>query len=207
MTRTKFSLLLLLAAAPGLSAFADSFPYPHAGVIAPETLIFATSSGGINAYYLGSTAAYEDQIEVYDVQTGYNSGKILDNKATTPGTEFTIGTAAGQINAGDQLIFYIDSPDGKFASVASKSADGINHAYMASYAGGTLDGYNVPAGYFVGMEDLAAKNSDLNYNDDDFYFTGVGPSSVTPEPASLTLLATGVLCVLGAYKLGKQNES
>lgn len=207
MTSTRtFLLSLLMPCACAAPALADSIPYPHPGVIAPQTIIYA-SSNGINAYYLGSTAGYDDQIDVYDVATGWDSGKVLDNKTTPLGSEVTLGTGAGQINAGDQLIFYIDSPDGHFASVSSKSPDGINHAYITKYSGGTVNNVSIPAGFFVGMEDLPYGSSDLNYNDDDFVFTGVAtkPASVTPEPGALALFATGLLAMLGVRRYRHQS--
>ncbi len=204
MTRTKLLSLTVLLAGSSLPALADQIPYPNAGTIAPQTLVYATSNG-IEAYYMGSTAGYDDQIEVYDVKTGWNSGKILDNKASTVGAEFTVGTGANQINAGDELIFYIVSPDGLFANVASYSADGINHAYMTSYSGGLANGYTIPAGTFVGMEDLKKGNSDLNYNDDDFVFTGVKAAAATPEPAGLALFATGLVLLVGYKQLRRED--
>lgn len=188
----KYLFLLLLSGVLATEVRADQIPYPHAGTVAPQTLVYATGNG-IDAYYMGSTAGYDDQIEVYDLTTKWSSGKILDNKSTTVGTEIIIGAGAGQINVGDQLLFYIDSPYQQFASLSSYSSDGINHAYITTYSGGTANGKAIPAGLFVGMEDLPNGKSDLNYNDDDFVFTGVNPVAATPEPASLALLGTGAL--------------
>ncbi len=205
MTCTRKLLLPLLFTAAALPALADQIPYASVGSIAPTNLVYATANG-INAYYMGSTAGFDNQIQVYDVQTGWESGKVLDNKSSTPGTEITLGTGAGQINAGDELIFYILSPDGLFANVGSYSADGINHAYMTTYSGGKVNGYTVPAGIFVGMEDLNKAHSDLNYNDDDFVFTGVKTTSATPEPAAFALFATGMLGFIALKGLRKQDE-
>lgn len=188
-------LPILLGAALAATAKADAIPYPNQGTIAPQVATFAMGKG-INAYFYGSTAAYTDYVQVYDVNSGYNSGDILNNHTTANGTEVTVGAGAGQISAGDQLVFYIDSPAGLFASIASYSADKVNHGYVTSYTGG-VDG--IPPGLFVGLEDLPNGSSDFNYNDDTFVFTGVQAPSITatPEPSSLALLGTGVLSVAG----------
>ncbi len=188
-------LPILLGAALAATAKADAIPYPKSGTIAPEVATFSTGKG-INAYFYGSTASFTDFVQVYDVNSGYNSGDILNNQKTANGAEVTVGAGAGQISAGDQLIFYIDSPEGLFASIASYSADGVNHGYITSYTGGVN---GIPAGLFVGLEDERNGSSDFNYNDDTFVFTGVQAPSITatPEPSSLALLGTGVLSVAG----------
>lgn len=183
----------MFLAAAALPSFADSIPYTKVGTVAPTVTTYASGNNGIDIYYYGSTAGFTDTIGVYDVQTQYNSGLILNNKTTAVGTEVVVGSTAGQINAGDQLIFYINSPDGIFASIAADSADGINHAYITSFSGSTLNGVKVPAGIFVGMEDENKSHSDLNYNDDDFIFTNVSAPAVTAEPASILMLGTGLL--------------
>jgi hypothetical protein len=203
MTRTVSLLLFLAVASFSGFARADGFAYPHPGDLAAQTIVYATSNG-INAYYMGSTASFDDQIEVYDVQTGYNSGRILDNKTTLPGTELAIGTGAGEINAGDQLVFFIDSPLGRYASVASDSLDRVNHAYIAPFSGAMVNLHEIPPGLFVGMEDVPLFLSDLNYNDDNFVFTGVTPAAATAEPASLALLGTGLLGGLWLRRKGKE---
>lgn len=189
-------LIGLLAAPLAPVAHADSIPYSRTGTVAPEVPVFA-SSNGITAYYYGSTAALADFVGVYDLQTGYDSGAVLSNKTTAVGTSIKLGTGAGQIRTGDQLAFYISGAFGTFYSLTARNTDGINHAYITSFSGGTVNNVAIPAGLFVGLEDLPKSYSDLNYNDDTFVFTGVtAPSiAVTPEPTSLLLVATGLLGV------------
>ena len=190
----------LAIAAPAL--YAGVIPYPNPGTIAPQVFTYASSSGGVNVYFDGSTASFSDSIRIFDVATGYNSGDILNNHTTALGAELTVGTGAGQINAGDQLIFFIDSPEGLFASIASSSADNVNHAYITTYSGGMIGSSTVPAGLYVGLEDEINGFSDFNYQDDTFVFTGVSAPSVaaTPEPSSLLLLGTGALSVAGVLR-------
>ena len=197
-------LLALLFAGVTTSALAGAIPYANVGTIAPEVSVFASGDGGINVFYFGSGANFYDSVEVLDPTTGYDSGPILGNHATVLGAELTLGTGAGGIKAGDQLVFFIDSPEGKFASLDSYSADGVNHAYLTNYAGGTVGGVSVPSGLYVGLEDQTNGFADFDYDDDSFVFTGVTapsmPVAATPEPSTLALLGTGLLGAAGAVR-------
>ncbi len=186
-----------------MPAVGDAIPYNNTGQIAPSVVTYASSSSGVGLYFAGSSAVLDDSIDIYDVTTGYDSGNLLGNHTTALGTMVKVGTSPGEINGGDQLVLYIDSPDGRFASVASYSADGVNHAYITPFSAGMLGSTLVPAGLYVGMEDLPNGISDFDYNDDTFVLTGL--TTVTPEPGSLLLVGTGMLAAVGV--LGRRRKS
>ncbi len=202
--RIPILLILVLAAALTRPSRADTIPYSRVGQVATQVATYATASG-INAYFYGSTAAYNDTIEIVDLSTGYDTGTFFPNHSTATGAVDSIGNAGGQIKAGDQLVIYINSPAGKFASIASKSADAFNHAYITTYSGGIVGGVAIPRGLFVGMEDLASGNSDFNYNDETVILTGVSAPSLAPEPSSLLLLGTGLLSATALLRFRKNR--
>ena len=183
---SKVAAALLTATVAG-SALATGYPDP--GTPNATTYTFeATVTGEIDAYFLSSSAAYDETIglEVNGVATHITG---LNNHGTAAGTMLDLGS----VTAGDVLTFFIDvsNTNATWYSDPSKNTDGhSNHIYSTTYAGATFGGNVVPAGTYISFEDLAANaGSDFDYNDTAFSYTN---APAVPEPGNMALLLAGL---------------
>ena len=188
------ALLASTVAGPALAVVVPS--YPDTGTQNPVTYTFtAAATGEIDAYFLGSGASYDEQLGllVNGVATGTTG---LDNHGTAQGAMLDLGS----VTAGDTLTFFIavSTTGDTWYSDPAMNHDGVgggtsNHVYSTSFAGGTFGSNVVPAGTYVGFEDLPANGaSDFNYTDEQFAFTNVATASSVPEPADMALFMAGL---------------
>jgi len=177
-------------------AHADAIPYPNVGTPNYTTYTFtATTNGDIVAYFVGSTASYDNELGLF--VNGKSTGVIgLDDHSSTIGQKLDLGYA----HAGDTLVFVLQNNTlGKDAysdpsmnvSYDNNSTDGHNHVYSTPYTATSPIFAGVPVGTFVSFEDLPFPNSDFNYNDEDFVFTNV--STQAPEPCTMLLFGSGLV--------------
>ena len=188
------ALLATTVAGPAWAVVVPS--YPDAGTQNTVTYTFtAATTGEIDAYFLGSGASFDEQLGL--LVNGVATGVVgLDNHSTPDGTMLDLGS----VTAGDTLTFFItvSTTGATWYSDPSKNLDGVggttsNHIYSTSFAGGAFGSNVVPAGTYVGFEDLPANGgSDFNYADEQFAFTNVATTSSVPEPADVALLMAGL---------------
>jgi VPDSG-CTERM motif len=198
-------VVLGLASAAGI-ARAGAIPYPDSGTPNPVDYSFtATSSGEVDAYFAGSGASYDEQVGLYINGVLSSAGFGLDDHSSSVGQLFDMGT----VTAGDTLVF-ADKVADTGGTVYSDPTlnipyDGTvtnhNHVYSTSATAGQVDA-GIPAGTYVGFEDLSFPNSDYNYFDDTFVFTNVSTttSGVPDASATLSLLGLGVGALAAARR-------
>ena len=201
-----FATIVVLGADPLIkSASASTIPYSDPGLVNMQSYsLVAAETGDISVWFGGKgTAQHDDMLTA--IVNGVATGIIgLDNQTSSIGQLLDLG----HVNAGASVVFeLIDATSGaKWFTDNSQNFDGANHAYMASFTGGTIGSSVVPASLYFGFEDVPASSSDLNYLDLQFYASNVTISAV-PEPSTWAMMILGFAGVgFMAYRQ-KQNKS
>ena len=184
-------------------------PYPFAGTPNADNYTFtATDTGNITAYFAGSDAGHTDTIGL--LVNVFPTGPIglRDNHTSNIGDSIVFGS----VNAGDTLTFFLfdENTSSTWYSDRSPNRDGnTQHVYSTLYDGVTPP-LGVPAGTFIGFEDLSlAQGGDFDYNDDSFVFTNVSinlTTSETPLPGAVWLFAGGLGLLGMLYRKGKNQN-
>ncbi len=173
----KFNLFATLFSFGAMStAFASSsVSYPNPGTENAVWYKFiAKTTGPVSAYFVGSKAGFEENIRV--VSNGQLLGATgLSNRYLKYGDSITFG----YVLAGDTVSIFLSIPE-KNAGVWSQKTQispGFyltpNGIYSTHYSGDASG--KIPAGVYVGFEDLAFQRqaADWDYNDSEYVFTNV----------------------------------
>jgi hypothetical protein len=201
--------------AAGRGIHADSIPYPNPGTYNAVTYSFtATANGDVVAYFAGSGAGFDNQVGllVNGVQQG---GFGLDDHTSALGDALNFGP----VSAGDSLVFVMDNLTLNQLAYSDPSLNvgydspgdtiGHNHIYATPYTATSPiigDPGVIPAGIYVGFEDLPFPDSDFNYTDETFVVTNVTLASV-PEPSTALLSIISTLIVGGAIACRRRQSS
>lgn len=159
------------------------------------TSFTATGTGPITAYFYGQSAGFGSDIGLW-VNGVFQGVYGLQNHSVAAGTSLVLGNA----NAGDTLVFELrvstsnglgPNPwDYSLFSTPSLNSDGQEHTVASAFAGGP---FGIPAGTMVGFEDiLPLANSDHDYDDHLFVFTGVTNHGVPEGGMTLGLMSLAI---------------
>jgi hypothetical protein len=194
------------------TVFAAPTTYNGAGNSGPNLNTYsfvATGSGNVTAYFVDETAGYGSVVGM-SVNGAAPTVFGLQNHTASYGDSLILGS----VLAGDVITFILNvsqDPAGPppldyvWSSDPTKNSDGLNHIYSSAYAGDSL----IPAGTYVGFEDLPAGGDNLNQNDYDyddhqFVFTGPFEARATPDGGStiafLGLASLGMMAIRSRRK-------
>ncbi len=166
---------------------------PAAGSDNPLVYTFtATSTGALDAYFYGSSAADTDEVTIEDTSTGASVTGLTNTNPTNVGSEISLS-----VTAGNTIVFELvnKSTDLTFvSSLLSSNPDNLQHVWVSSSYTIVL---GIPSGgVLLGFEDESPSKScaspgcpDFDYNDEQIVVTDLTVTT-TPLPASMWLFGT-----------------
>ena len=180
-------------------------------------------SGDMFVAFVGSDAAYSDDLNFFLTIGDFSTNQVLFNNHTAAaGDEVDVND--GAINVGDEAIFGICTEESGgngpvdcanadnvfYSGNGSANSDLLAHAkvwtraeYLNEFGAGSLDAIPADYGYVIGFEDIL-NGGDRDYNDAIFALKGV---TTVPEPVTMTLLATGLAGMGGAGLVRRRKKN
>lgn len=163
--------------------------------------LFYTSDGGeLEVEYLGiGYAGYHSPFGVFtyngDPTSGYDASKmsyfspLFVQNEVVPNTSYNF-----TLDAGTYFGFYLNSNNQgtKLSTFNASNSDGVDHALI----------FETNKGYAVAFEDIVG-GGDRDY--EDLVVNVKGGGAAVPEPATIILLATGLLGLVGFRKKSKSQ--
>lgn len=188
-----------------------------AGTAAADPVVGGTlwKTGDVWAMYIGSEAAYTDDLYFYLTVGDQSTAQFLFSNDGSSMAGDEVDVADGSLSNGDETIFGIcvdrsggdlsaacgNADDFFYSGDPSRNADGMHHikiwtidAYVAErpFEGEGIDFVGDAAAggyeYIIGFEDILG-GGDRDYDDVIYAVRGV---TAVPEPLTMTLLATGL---------------
>jgi hypothetical protein len=161
-------------------------PYPTPGTIIATGDNLYSLGGDVTVTFLGKGNAGDTDLLYLasPTPTAYDSSSspIFNNQTSAANTTVDLGTFASGTDL-EFAIFNEATGNTLYSGSGVNNLDGDVHAYVVNDYDGN------PNEEYVGFEDEAAPNSDFNYADVQFVFTGLeGSTSSVPDAASTVSL-------------------